>query len=178
MDFTVFVFGDSRCGKSSFCNQLCEKIFAADAGPHGDRWCHWETTVDGEKCRVQLLDTGGQEEVTHVRDARGREYEGTVLLYSIASRSSFEATRLFRDLVLRVKDVDSFPMVLVGTCADMEEMRAVSAQEGQEAAQAMQAAFFEVSSKTRVNIDEALEQLVRMIRHAKQQQQQQQVQEQ
>jgi hypothetical protein len=54
-----------------------------------------------------------------------RSGEGFLLVYSITSRDSFEfVTQLYRE-ILRAKDKDSFPVVLVATKSDLEFERQV-----------------------------------------------------
>jgi GTPase SAR1 family protein len=78
----------------------------------------------------------------------------------------------FYEQVLRVKDAERFPMVLVGNKIDMAEQRCVRKEEGEILARSLgvrcflfisshhilflkqQIPFFEVSAKVRINIDE------------------------
>lgn len=54
-----------------------------------------------------------------MREQYMRTGEGFLLVYSIGSRASFEETLLFQQQILRVKDRDHFPMILVGNKADL-----------------------------------------------------------
>jgi len=87
------------------------------------------------------LDTAGQEEYSAMRDQVSpsqnqprmsvlikivvifsqymRTGQGFLCVYAIISRSSFDEITLFREQILRVKDEDSVPMVLVGTSAKL-----------------------------------------------------------
>ena len=55
-------------------------------------------------------------------------------MYSITSRQSFDEVSSIRDQVLRVKDSDDVPIVLLGNKCDLEEERTVSTDEGRELA--------------------------------------------
>lgn len=55
-----------------------------------------------------------------------RTGEGFLLVYSITSRLSFEEMSMFQQQILRVKDQDSFPMILVANKCDLEFEREVS----------------------------------------------------
>ena len=133
--------------------------------------------IDDESCLLEILDTAGQEEFTALRDqcmvsfsfccasaylARAgiRDCEGFVLIYSITSRPSFEQISVFKDQVLRVKDKDRIPMMLVANKCDLEDKREVSTQEGNDLARAFGASFKEASAKTRVNVEEVRQLLV------------------
>jgi GTPase KRas protein len=54
-----------------------------------------------------------------------RPGEGFLLVYDITSRSSFQELDLFYEQILRVKDKDYFPMIVVGTKCDLEYERQV-----------------------------------------------------
>jgi GTPase SAR1 family protein len=49
-----------------------------------------------------------------MRDRYMRTGQGFVLMYSITSRLSFDEITTFYEQILRVKDADFVPMVLVG----------------------------------------------------------------
>jgi GTPase SAR1 family protein len=54
-----------------------------------------------------------------------RTGEGFLLVYSITSRNSFEEMSTFHQQILRVKDQDSFPVVVVANKCDLEYERQV-----------------------------------------------------
>lgn len=55
-----------------------------------------------------------------------RTGEGFLLVYSLTSRESFEEIVTFHDQILRVKDREKFPMVIVANKSDLENERQVS----------------------------------------------------
>ena len=60
-----------------------------------------------------------------------RTGQGFLMVYSITSRSSFDEITSFREQILRVKDADKAPMVLVANKSDLENERQVTTGEGQ-----------------------------------------------
>ncbi len=88
-------------------------------------------------------------------------------VYSITARTSFEEIATFREQILRVKDADKVPLVLVGNKCDLEREREVSTQEGKELAKSFDCPFLETSARSRINVEEAFFELVREIRKAK-----------
>lgn len=54
-----------------------------------------------------------------------RTGEGFLLVYSITSRNSFEEISTFHQQILRVKDQDSFPVIVVANKCDLEYERQV-----------------------------------------------------
>lgn len=57
-----------------------------------------------------------------------RTGEGFLLVYSITSRQSFDEILVFQQQILRVKDKDYFPIIVVGNKCDLEGERQVSKQ--------------------------------------------------
>jgi GTPase SAR1 family protein len=60
-----------------------------------------------------------------MREQYMRTGEGFLLVYSITSRSSFEEISTFHQQILRVKDRDSFPVIVVANKCDLEYERQV-----------------------------------------------------
>jgi GTPase KRas protein len=84
--------------------------------------------IDDEVALLDVLDTAGQEEYSAMREQYMRTGEGFLLVYSITSRSSFEEISTFQQQILRVKDRDSYPIIVVANKADLEHERHVSSQ--------------------------------------------------
>lgn len=87
-----------------------------------------QCVIDEEVALLDVLDTAGQEEYSAMREQYMRTGEGFLLVYSITSRQSFEEITTFQQQILRVKDKDYFPMVVVGNKCDLEGEREVTRQ--------------------------------------------------
>ena len=87
-----------------------------------------QCVIDDEVALLDVLDTAGQEEYSAMREQYMRTGEGFLLVYSITSRSSFEEISTFQQQILRVKDRDSYPIIVVANKADLEHERQVSSQ--------------------------------------------------
>lgn len=74
---------------------------------------------------ILVLDTAGQEEFSAMREQYMRSGEGFLLVFSVADHASFEELAKFHKQILRVKDRDEFPMLMVGNKADLEHQRLV-----------------------------------------------------
>ena len=86
--------------------------------------------IDDEVALLDVLDTAGQEEYSAMREQYMRTGEGFLLVYSITSRQSFEEIMTFQQQILRVKDKDYFPIIVVGNKCDLEGERQVSTEGG------------------------------------------------
>ena len=82
--------------------------------------------IDDEVALLDVLDTAGQEEYSAMREQYMRTGEGFLLVYSITSRQSFEEIQVFQQQILRVKDKDYFPIIIVGNKCDLEGEREVT----------------------------------------------------
>lgn len=120
--------------------------------------------IDEEVALLDVLDTAGQEEYSAMREQYMRTGEGFLLVYSISSRQSFEEIMTFQQQILRVKDKDYFPIIVVGNKCDLEPDRQVSRAEGEQLARQFGCKFIETSAKQRINVDNAFYDLVREIR--------------
>ncbi|KAF8533013.1 ras family-domain-containing protein [Trichophaea hybrida] len=89
-----------------------------------------------------------------------RTGEGFLLVYSITSRTSFIEIATFQQQILRVKDKDYFPVIVVGNKCDLDMDRA----KARDLANHFSCRFIETSAKARINVDEAFYNLVREIR--------------
>lgn len=87
-----------------------------------------QCVIDEEVALLDVLDTAGQEEYSAMREQYMRTGEGFLLVYSITSRQSFEEIMTFQQQILRVKDKDYFPIIVVGNKCDLEAERQVSTQ--------------------------------------------------
>ena len=73
--------------------------------------------------REQYMRTG--QSASPCWDRADEPGEGFLLVYSITSRSSFEEVSTFHQQILRVKDKDYFPVVVVANKCDLEYERQV-----------------------------------------------------
>jgi GTPase KRas protein len=99
-----------------------------------------------------------------VRDQYMRTGDGFLCVYSITLQASFDEAANLHDHILRVKDSDEVPFVLVGNKCDLEQDREIPYEKGQKLAQDLKCPFLEASAKTRHNVVEAFETLVREIK--------------
>ncbi|WFD38435.1 RAS1 protein [Malassezia japonica] len=163
-EYKLVVGGGGGVGKSALTIQFIQNHFVDEYDPTIEDSYRKQCVIDDEVALLDVLDTAGQEEYSAMREQYMRTGEGFLLVYSITSRSSFEEISTFYQQVLRVKDKDYFPVVMVANKCDLEGERQVSTAEGYEVAKHFGCPFVETSAKQRVNVDEAFNDLVREIR--------------
>ncbi|KAL9646474.1 hypothetical protein ABK040_006470 [Willaertia magna] len=112
---------------------------------------------------IDILDTAGQEEYSAMRDQYYRTGQGFLLMYSITDPSSFEDCLTIYEQILRIKDSDTFPIVLIGNKTDLDYERSISKEQGKAMALKMgNIPFFETSAKKGFCIQEPIFELVRL----------------
>jgi len=164
LEYKLVIVGGGGVGKSALTIQLIQNHFIDEYDPTIEDSYRKQISVDQETCMLDILDTAGQEEYSAMRDQYMRTGQGFLCVYNITSHSTFEEVTKLREQILRVKDMDRVPIVLVGNKCDLETNRQVTKCEGQELAQRFDVPFFEASAKTRFNVENCFFQLVREIR--------------
>ena len=84
-----------------------------------------QCVIDDKVAKLDILDTAGQEEFSAMREQYMRSGEGFLLVFSLTDRSSFGEIYKFHKQILRVKDRDEFPIILVGNKSDLVQQRVV-----------------------------------------------------
>ncbi|ORZ41256.1 ras family-domain-containing protein [Catenaria anguillulae PL171] len=163
-EYKLVVVGGGGVGKSALTIQFIQSHFVDEYDPTIEDSYRKHCMIDDEVALLDVLDTAGQEEYSAMREQYMRTGEGFLLVYSITSRNTFEEIATFHQQILRVKDKDYFPMILIGNKCDLEHERVVPQQEGRDLARHFQCKFIESSAKQRINVDEAFFNLVREIR--------------
>ena len=92
--------------------------------------------------------------------------EGFLIVYSVASRSSFEEAQDYYRQILRVKGRTHYPAILVANKCDLSKDRAVSKSESIEVAKKFKVPLLETSAKLRINIDECFYSIVKEVHFA------------
>ena len=113
---------------------------------------------------LEILDTAGTEQFTAMRDLYMKNGQGFVLVYSIIAQSTFNDLPDLKEQILRVKDCDSVPMVLVGNKCDLADQRVITQEQGEALARKFGGCtFMESSAKTKANVEAIFHDLVRQI---------------
>ncbi|XP_070122428.1 ras-related protein Rap-1A isoform X4 [Equus przewalskii] len=117
-----------------------------------------------EKYDPTIEDSYRKEQFTAMRDLYMKNGQGFALVYSITAQSTFNDLQDLREQILRVKDTEDVPMILVGNKCDLEDERVVGKEQGQNLArQWCNCAFLESSAKSKINVNEIFYDLVRQI---------------
>uniref|UniRef100_A0A158PBY3 small monomeric GTPase n=1 Tax=Angiostrongylus cantonensis TaxID=6313 RepID=A0A158PBY3_ANGCA len=162
-EYKIVVLGSGGVGKSALTVQFVQGIFVEKYDPTIEDSYRKQVEVDGQQCMLEILDTAGTEQFTAMRDLYMKNGQGFVLVYSITAQSTFNDLIDLRDQILRVKDTDEVPMILVGNKCDLEDERVVGKDQGQNLAHQFGSAYLETSAKSKINVNEIFYDLIRQI---------------
>ncbi|XP_072401447.1 ras-related protein M-Ras-like [Diabrotica undecimpunctata] len=162
----LVVVGDGGVGKSAITIQFFQKLFVTDYDPTIEDSYLQHVEVDGQWCMLDVLDTAGQEEFSAMREQYMRKGDGFLLVYSVTDKNSYENITHFHTQILRVKDRDTYPMLLVANKVDLVHLRKVTEEQGRDLAHRLGIPYIETSAKDPpLNIDATFHEVVRIIRN-------------
>eukprot|EP00012_Vannella_robusta_P009908 CAMPEP_0206195196 /NCGR_PEP_ID=MMETSP0166-20121206/7684_1 /ASSEMBLY_ACC=CAM_ASM_000260 /TAXON_ID=95228 /ORGANISM="Vannella robusta, Strain DIVA3 518/3/11/1/6" /LENGTH=201 /DNA_ID=CAMNT_0053612385 /DNA_START=34 /DNA_END=639 /DNA_ORIENTATION=+ len=167
MIYKVVMLGGGGVGKSAITIQFVQNTFVSEYDPTIENSYRRQFTVNDEEIMLDILDTAGQEEFAAIRDSHIREGLGFIIVYSVTSKESFKEVTGIRDRVLKVKDKNSYPMILLGNKCDLVKDRVVDSADGKSLADGFGIPFKECSARNRVNIDESFDEIIQIILKAK-----------
>lgn len=159
----MVVLGSGGVGKSALTVQFVQGIFVEKYDPTIEDSYRKQVEVDGQQCMLEILDTAGTEQFTAMRDLYMKNGQGFLLVYSITAQSTFNDLQDLREQILRVKDTNDVPMLLVGNKCDLEDERVVGKDQGTNLARQFNCGFLETSAKSKINVNEIFHDLVRLI---------------
>ncbi|XP_050617310.1 ras-related protein Rap-1b-like [Macaca thibetana thibetana] len=130
-EYKLVILGSGGIGKSALTVQFVQGIFVEKYDPMIEDSYRKQVEVDAQQYRLEILDTAGMEQFIARRDLYMRNGQGFVLVYSITAQPTFNDLQDLREQILRVKDTDDVPMILVGNKDDLEDERVVGKEQGQ-----------------------------------------------
>jgi len=152
--------GSGGVGKTAITIRFVNRQFEAKYDPTIEDRYQKVIEYKNVPCVLEILDTAGQETFSAMRELYMRNGEGFVLVYSITSKRSLDELFDIHSGILRHKNNEVVPMVLVGNKCDLEKKREVSIEEGNTIAEDYNCTFFESSAKENVNINEIFSSLI------------------
>eukprot|EP01126_Amoeba_proteus_P055391 TRINITY_DN686_c0_g1_i35.p1 TRINITY_DN686_c0_g1~~TRINITY_DN686_c0_g1_i35.p1 ORF type:complete len:183 (+),score=41.20 TRINITY_DN686_c0_g1_i35:186-734(+) len=163
-DIKLVIMGSGGVGKSAITVQFIQGQFLKKYDPTIEESYRKPFDVGGINYMLEILDTAGTEQFTAMRDLYMKNGQGFALVFSLVSDSTFHDLNAIRNQIIKVKDTEDVPMVLVGNKADLQDKRQVSLSEAQSFAEkGFKGKYFEASAKDNRNITEVFEDLVKQV---------------
>ncbi|ODQ66864.1 ras-domain-containing protein [Nadsonia fulvescens var. elongata DSM 6958] len=168
----ILILGDGGTGKSCITLQLVRNRWIDEYDPTIEDRYVTTRVVDGINYNLNIIDTAGQEEYRDMLSPlfNGDSFiDGYLMVYDITSPTSLEALEYFNDLIDKTMEVQyqsnkPSPIKLVaGNKCDLVSERLISSQQGLTWARNHGCGFIETSAKQMVNIEEALQLMIRKI---------------
>lgn len=145
----VVVLGAGGVGKSCLTAQFVHNEWIESYDPTLEDSYRTMIQVDGRQVMLEILDTAGTEQFVAMRDLYMKKGQGFLLVFSITSASSLSELLSLREEIIRIKDDENVPMVIVGNKSDLEEQRVVPRAKGFSISQRWGAPYYESSARTR-----------------------------
>lgn len=152
----IAVLGSRSVGKSSLVIQYIENHFVESYYPTIEATFSKGVMYKGVEYDCDIIDTAGQDEYSILNSKHAIGIHGYVLVYSIASRNSFDMIQIVYDKIINFCGVNDIPCVIVGSKSDLPS-RQVTAADAEELAKQNKAAWVETSAKNNVNIGKVFE---------------------
>jgi GTPase KRas len=163
----IVVVGAGGVGKSSLTIQFIKGAFTSAYDPTIEDSYRKQVVVDGEHLVLDILDTAGQEDFSAMRSSYVRTGQGFLCVYSITSEASVKELRSYHGTILRAKNADKVPMIIIGNKCDLSEMREVPVELCASLGEEFGCPSFESSAKDNINVTEGFEQLSREVSRLK-----------
>uniref|UniRef100_A0A5F9C6U3 small monomeric GTPase n=1 Tax=Oryctolagus cuniculus TaxID=9986 RepID=A0A5F9C6U3_RABIT len=128
--FKILIIGNSSVGKTSFLFRYADDSFTpAFVSTVGIDFKVKTVYRHDKRIKLQIWDTAGQERYRTITTAYYRGAMGFLLVYDIANQESFNAVQ---DWATQIKTYswDNAQVILVGNKCDLEDERAVPAEDG------------------------------------------------
>ncbi|KAK3363584.1 ras family-domain-containing protein [Lasiosphaeria hispida] len=162
-EYHVVVLGTGGVGKSCLTAQFVHNQWIESYDPTIEDSYRTQVSVDGRQVMLEILDTAGTEQFVAMRDLYMKTGQGFLLVFSITSRASLEELATLREEIIRIKDDENVPIVIVGNKADLVDQRVVDRARAFSISQRWQAPYYEASARTRINVDEVFVDLCRQM---------------
>lgn len=161
----VVLLGNNGVGKSNLIARFHNNEFSEDfESTVGVEFVTKRMTVDGVPVKLQIWDTAGQERYASMMKTYYRKAKGSLLVYDVTNRGSFQGLEAWRKHL----DANADPRcvsVVAGNKSDMEEQD-VTPEEGMAYAKERGMTFLSTSAKSGDNVEEAFVTLARRILQA------------
>ena len=117
----ITIVGPGGVGKSAITLRIMENTFDGDYNPTIEDLFEKIVTIDGCRCKLNILDTAGQEDFKGLREGQMKGKDGYIFCYSLIDHGTFDDLESFYDTLIEVLDVeqsDMKPMILCGNKCD------------------------------------------------------------
>ncbi|KAH6843730.1 hypothetical protein B0T12DRAFT_360135 [Alternaria alternata] len=157
----VAIVGSRAVGKSSMTVQFVDGHFVDSYYPTIENTFSKMIKYKNQDYATEIIDTAGQDEYSILNSKHFIGIHGYMIVYSVASKQSFEMARIIRDKILNHLAVEWVPLVIVGNKSDLRpEQRQVTPEDGRALAAEFKCAWTEASARYNENVQKAFELII------------------
>ncbi|KAL8562553.1 hypothetical protein ACOMHN_045818 [Nucella lapillus] len=161
--FKLLIIGNSGVGKTKLLYLLQNQTDIIQTVDFGIRTLE----VDGQRVKLQVWDTAGQEKFLSIATAYYRAALGVLLVYDVRNRKSFETLpKWLKEVEEHASEYVS--LFLVGNYADDPDTKEVSSEEAHDFAEQNGMQLFETSSNDAERVEQIFFAMARKILKLKQ----------
>ena len=122
VDLKIAVLGKSLVGKSALTYRFINDKFPTDHDTTIEDQYSIPTQIDGIECRLEILDTAGQDDYQSMLDTWINSADGFILVYSIDDKDSFDSTRMRYERIIKNKGTSGYAIIIVGNKCEKENI--------------------------------------------------------
>ena len=160
MIFKIVLIGDTSVGKTNILTKYLSDEFDPESkATVGVEFGTKNFKIENNIVKVQIWDTAGQERYRSITNAYYKGAKGSLLIYDITNKKSFENLEKWISDIKTNGD-DNISIILVGNKSDLENKRVISMEEGKNKAKLYKFAFMETSALNGNNIEKAFNELI------------------
>ena len=161
--YKILLLGDWSVGKTCFLMRYTENTFTdIHLSTVGIDYKLKNVKLEnGEKIKIQIWDTAGQDRYKSITKSYVRGANGIILIYDVSKRKTFEG---IENWVKQIKEQVS-SRVVVGLVANKidVEVRDVTTEEGKKLGKNLNYPYYESSAKEGINVNECFEDIIKKI---------------
>ena len=164
--FSIIIFGDIGCGKTSLVQRFVTNLFVPNRRKGiGVDFDVKSIILGKQKIKLQIWDFGQEKRVKFLLSTYIRGAKGGLFMYDITNYFSLAHIDDWLSVIRKEKRAeDWFPIIMVGGKADLANEREVGTQEGRLLAKSRGIdGFIECSSKSGENVEKTFKTLTRLM---------------
>ena len=169
--FNIALVGNTYVGKTCLIKKLINKNFDLNKEPHqitiGIDHFTYETSKDGEKIRINFIDTAGQERFHALNWTLIKSACAFLIVFDLTNEISFDDVIYWKDQIKEHVDLQKIDLIMIANKCDLKKERKVSSERIENFEKRCEFGtnylFFETSALTGEGINECIEGLINKI---------------
>ena len=156
----LIVVGDSAVGKTSVIQKYVNNQFTDTMiSTTGVDFNNKDLVINGQKVKIQIWDTAGQEKYRALATQYYRRAHGIVLFYDVTNKTSFQHLQTWLDSI-ESNTTSKIPVILLANKCDLTPI--VPREQAEDFANSKKLQIFFTSAKTGENLEEAFNTIAEM----------------